>query len=74
MESVVLYPSLILQNAALLTAETHEATIRVLFVALTVTKITIKGTMFLLKSQEITEMWQKLDDPLFRTKTIHEMR
>lgn len=72
--SLFLYPSLIFQNVAIFTAKTHEEAFRVPFVALTVTKIVFKGTMFLLKVQEIREMWQQLDDPLFRTKTIREMK
>lgn len=72
--ALFLYPCSILQNAALFAAETHEATMRMSFVALTATKIAIKGTMFLLKIGEIREMWQKLNDPIFRTKTIREMK
>lgn len=69
-----LHVGCILQNVALFTAQTPAAALRVPFVALTVTKLVIKGAVFLIGRRELDEMWQSLKDEGSRTKNAQEMK
>lgn len=69
-----LYLGCVLQNLALFTPQTHEAMIRVPFVALTVSKLVIKGTVFVMNKRAISEMWTKLSDEEFRATNDREMK
>lgn len=69
-----LYLGCLLQNLALFTPQSPEAMLRVPFVALTVSKLVIKGTVFLVNKREISEMWLKLSDNEFRAKNSREMK
>lgn len=69
-----MYTGVSLQDVALFTAGTPRVKLRRPFIALTISKILIKGTVFLLQKRGVTEMWQQLDDQAIKTKNIAEMR
>lgn len=62
------------KTLALFTQKSPGAMIRVLFVALTISKLVIKSTMFLVNRRAISEMWEKLSDKEFRAKNDREMK
>lgn len=69
-----MYTGVSLQDIALFTPGSSKVKLRRPFIALTISKILIKGIVFLLQKRGITEMWQQLDDQAIKTKNIGEMR
>lgn len=71
---IFLHLSCILQNVALITIQTPEGALRVPFLALAISKLAIKGAVFLVEGRKISEMWEKLKDEGIRTKNLREMK
>lgn len=69
-----MYTGVSLQDVALFAAGTPRVKLRRPFIALTISKILIKGTVFLLQKRGVTEMWRQLDDQAIKTKNIAEVR